>query len=765
MPKSLTNERGLAILQITRYSKGFIATVPDVSLTHDLLIPVVPGEASIGEIRREIRRNSIAFSRSARLPVQDQIDLSSAGNEPLILEALKSIGTTIYLGTNLKRAFDFLYQHRDVIDSVKIVTDTGESIPWDLAYYHEEKVFLCQIFSVGISMLDERKFERTGPTAFQLKDEVRKDDVFLIYGNDGGPKPRVGDRLSHVEQDCEALADIGRKHFPGETINLANAPLTTFLEEWGKVYDRCRILYLQGHFRNGRLYTPQGWLDHNKIAAWMRTDENRRLDRGPIVFLNGCVTTFGSLQSRDGPHYGSNERLARTLIDAGASACIMTRGPVYEGPASQFAQWVFFYLLGDRRPIGEAVRFSRSEVGRLQDPLWQSSGLLYTLYGNPMQSLWNSDRAAVTESRPIRLHSLTDIDAREYYEREDFDPFDNFNRIEITLSHIFREPSQALGMRTFSEAMLSWMEQKGLIIEEVVEIGAGLGHIALNLMRALRDRNKPVRNYQIVDVSRRLMDEARALLAEDDDLPVIFHRQDARELPFQDSSVEALVLCVGVLADLHSILMDGRIGQPVRPVEHPNASTYAILLELQGEQVEQASQENFYLSIGAFDFLVELARVMKKGSCAIIGEYRWTQRNAVTDFGTHQECPVRFEHLRIIAEHYGFEVQEFDVAEVLGLDLDTKFLSMDFFTQKELFDFAMPQLDLLRRSGYQLPVKAYTRPELETELKQPKYGLTPHQTNVLIKGLDPYFFRIDDPEFDSLHPETWHYSFLLLRRL
>jgi len=738
---------------------------PQLASAPDLLIPLRLEEMSLRNIRDEIRRNLIHISDLSTRPGWHKVDPSSLSEEPPISDALKAIGLAIYQGANLKTAFDYLYEHRNEISSLMIETNIADDgIPWDLTYYPNEKVFLCQEFACGIALLDPETIQRRPwRSPLQSIQSVTEEDIFLIYGHDGGPIPRFGNRLAYLEQDCDWIENLGKKYFKGKTVNLANKPLNEFLKVWETLHDKCRIIYMQGHFEKGQLCTTRDRLSPTKLMDWTSRDPNRKLDRRPIVFLNGCATTRG-LQG--GIHNQlSTVQLARMLVDTGASACIMTRGPVYEGPASHFAQWFFSLLLAKNLPIGEAVCHCRKEVGRVQDPIWQNSALLYTLYGEPTQRLSSIEALVPVVSHPsIRLHSLSDVDASYYYEREDLDPYDNFDRIEITLSHIFREHSEALGNRTFSDAMLEWMDRKGLRTNEVIEIGAGLGHVALNLGRALRAKNREVKKYHIIDISPRLIEAARNLLESADNFPVIFDRRDARDLPFPEGSIDGLVLSLGMLADLHSILIDGKIEQPIRQVENPNVSTYIKLLS-DKKKGEEKFPGSYYLHVGAFDFIAELSRVMKRGAYAVLAEYRWSNKNSVANFGDHQECGIRFEDLVIIAEYWGFEVEEYDMAEVLGLDLNTKFLSMNLFTQKELFDHIIPQLDILFRSGYPLPVKAFTRNELRAELAKSQYGLKQRQVDALTTALDPYFHPIDDPEFESLHEDTWHYRFLLLHRL
>src|SRR5262249_20989881 len=111
---------------------------------------------------------------------------------------------------------------------------------------------------------------------------------------------------------------------------------------------------------------------------------------------------------------------------------------------------------------------------------------------------------ATSVASPINATSITagaaqarPDDLAGYHQSID-DPERQFDEIETTLSHLFREPHRALGGERFGDRLAAALVARGLPARgaRVVEVGGGLGWLAL----ALRERLAPS-SYLIVDRS------------------------------------------------------------------------------------------------------------------------------------------------------------------------------------------------------------------------------------------------------------------------
>ena len=94
----------------------------------------------------------------------------------------------------------------------------------------------------------------------------------------------------------------------------------------------------------------------------------------PFVFLNACRS------GQSGLSLSGLGGFARAFLGAGATAFIGTHWSVADDSAAQFAEIFYEGLLGEKLPLGEAVRQARQAVRRRGDTSW----LAYTVYGHPL---------------------------------------------------------------------------------------------------------------------------------------------------------------------------------------------------------------------------------------------------------------------------------------------------------------------------------------------------------------------------------------------
>ncbi len=347
--------------------------------------------------------------------------------------------------------------------------------------------------------------------------------------------------------------------------------------------------------------------------------------------------------------------------------------------------------------------------------------------------------------------SITSIvDARNYYAHL-ADPERNFNEVEVTLSHIFRDRSAGLNNRNFSEALLRFLDEQDLVTDDIMEIGCGLGDIARNLLVALAHNGRRLPVYSLVDISPALLTVQRSKLH---NFPVAFIEADATALPNPDQSV-GFVLSVGMLADLPSILIDPGTPDLASLPNDEDRAFARLVFEQHGPK------EPFYLHVGSGRFLRDVHRILRPGAAALIMEYGATLLNCISDFGDHFECGITFSHLMALAEDIGFDCQLLEMSQVIGLDPAARFLSIDFFTRLRLMVHRVPTLLKLGREGQLLTTRAYTYSELQQELER-RLGV--QQSVEAARTFEPYFFSLYDSRFDTKNPDTWAYKAMLLRK-
>ncbi|MSP61185.1 MAG: methyltransferase domain-containing protein [Myxococcales bacterium] len=194
-----------------------------------------------------------------------------------------------------------------------------------------------------------------------------------------------------------------------------------------------------------------------------------------------------------------------------------------------------------------------------------------------------------------------------------------FDEVETTLSHLFREPHPSLGGATFGARLAAALIARGAppTAARVLEVGGGLGFVGRALSHALAPRS-----YVVVDRSPSLAraQRARGLLS------VV---GDASHLPVADRAVDLV-----------------------------------ISNEMAGDLATLAG-----VNSGALELVDECARVLAPGGVAYLSEFGHPTRPPVrSEHLDHDEHSLRFEDLRARAVARGLAAELIPLPELIGLD-------------------------------------------------------------------------------------------------
>jgi SAM-dependent methyltransferase len=297
---------------------------------------------------------------------------------------------------------------------------------------------------------------------------------------------------------------------------------------------------------------------------------------------------------------------------------------------------------------------------------------------------------------------LSDFHLREITKQEG-----HFDTIETTVSHLFREPCQALQGLTYGRVMARqlrrfgwWSPKPGL----VVEVGGGLGYVAREMGRELSPLEKQGVRYLFLDLTRPFLPSQLALAGEGG-WQAHGSQGNAETLPLRDASVD-LVIDNENLADMTPVQLTprevetGRSDQPL----HQEALDWIRRTRLPLGDVP----DSFVFNLGPFRFLAELWRVLRPGGRAILVEFGidsgWP---APVKLPGHTEYEVQFTHLRHLARWLGFQEQYQTLPQFLAVRPDTKVLCTGASYAIQRFCAA---------EGKPFAIRAYTEAELSGTL-------------------------------------------------
>ncbi|HEU4727473.1 MAG TPA: SAM-dependent methyltransferase [Kofleriaceae bacterium] len=271
-----------------------------------------------------------------------------------------------------------------------------------------------------------------------------------------------------------------------------------------------------------------------------------------------------------------------------------------------------------------------------------------------------------------------------YHTLEIADADAQFDHQETTLSHLLRVPHPALAgggapgaapaPRTYGQALADALLARGAVPEgtvRVLEIGAGLGYVAGDVIRRLQDAGRQVR-YTIVELSPALAAAQRERLAGvagpggeavtwvlgdvltvalDGSFDLVISNEMAGDLPARQLSRR----------DLGLAEEGGTVDPDKLRAISPAAADLGVVLD--------DAPEPFYLQTGALDMIQRIAAWLAPGGTAIVTEFgdvgAWPRLSSQLD---HPELSTHFGHLVQAARGAGLEAGVEFVIDLLDFD-------------------------------------------------------------------------------------------------
>jgi ubiquinone/menaquinone biosynthesis C-methylase UbiE len=251
----------------------------------------------------------------------------------------------------------------------------------------------------------------------------------------------------------------------------------------------------------------------------------------------------------------------------------------------------------------------------------------------------------------------------------------HFDLIETTVSHLFREPNEALNGLTYGRLLmqklrrLGWFNPKPRVI---VEVGGGLGYVARELGKELLPFEKQSIRYCSVDITRPFL-KLQMSRAKAGGWPWSGTQANAEWLPFKDNSVD-LIIDNENMADMTPVKLtrEELLSGSGATEQHQEALDWIRRVRLPlGEDVP----DDVIFNLGPFRFVAELWRVLKPGGRAFLTEFGIEEGwPAPVKLPGHTEYEVQYSHLRQVVRWLGFQEQYLSLPQFLTMKPDTKVL-------------------------------------------------------------------------------------------
>ena len=285
---------------------------------------------------------------------------------------------------------------------------------------------------------------------------------------------------------------------------------------------------------------------------------------------------------------------------------------------------------------------------------------------------------------------------------------EHFDVIETTVSHLFREPTDALHNLTYGRLLmrqlrkLGWFNPKPRVI---VEVGGGLGYVARELGKELLPFERQSITYISLDITNPFL-KLQTKRAQEGGWGGLGTRANAETLPLKDHSVD-LVIDNENMADMTPVRLTRQelLTHKGETEQHQEALDWIRRLRL---PIEPQPPDDVIFNLGPIRFVAELWRVLKPGGHAFLTEFGIEEGwPAPVKLPGHTEYEVQYTHLRQAVRWLGFQERYLPLPQFLAMKPDTKVLCTGAAYTIQRFCQAMHK---------PFAIRAYTEKELQQVL-------------------------------------------------
>ena len=343
-----------------------------------------------------------------------------------------------------------------------------------------------------------------------------------------------------------------------------------------------------------------------------------------------------------------------------------------------------------------------------------------------------------------------DFSPEAYYEHDVADAERQFDHQETTLSHLFRRPHPALQDRTYGQALMDGLAERGFVPElktvTVLEVGGGLGWVARAICEWFQQRDVTV-DYHILELSSALADAQRK---NTEGLPVTVHAGNV--LTSQWPVAPDFFIANEMIGDLPAVTVNhAELGMDKR--EEIPEEEYEALFQAGLDQLGEAGElvrrytipigdapDEGYLNSGAWKLIELLSQQLKPGATAVLTEFG--ERANYPKLSTqldHPELSIHFGQLELIAKEVGLASDFAFLMDVIGMDREMEGMR----TTRSYFKALQTMLD---RHGVRLEKIGYTREMfdalIEGHIQPDSFGETYFELlENRLMGLVPFEFK------------------------
>jgi ubiquinone/menaquinone biosynthesis C-methylase UbiE len=291
-------------------------------------------------------------------------------------------------------------------------------------------------------------------------------------------------------------------------------------------------------------------------------------------------------------------------------------------------------------------------------------------------------------------------DVHKYHLATIKDGQEQFERIESTLSHIYRIPHPILNGQSYGQALYKRINEIKEIDSSlrILEVGGGMGSISTDVLMEL-DKKGQGAEYIIYDLSPALI-KSQKNLHKDSGVKADHIHGNGEVLALRDTCID-VAFSNEAIADFDTPEVEAKDVKEFL-FDHEIPMTAEFFHWYKG------APEKVRVNLGAFQLLKELYRILKPRGLAIITEFGYQERLPFrASHLDHAEYSIQFGQLISVATALGFNLYLTDAFDFLGFREEVKLISA--FSYQAAYR-------IMEQQNVYLPNITYTREMLKKQL-------------------------------------------------
>ena len=281
---------------------------------------------------------------------------------------------------------------------------------------------------------------------------------------------------------------------------------------------------------------------------------------------------------------------------------------------------------------------------------------------------------------------------KKYHRERISDAMEQFNAVEVTVSHVYREPHVLLNRKNYGAAFADTLINNGALRNgiNILEIGGGTGIFGrsfLDEVKAAAPEIYKTIQYTFFDLSPVLL-KSQQRISRGHHKITRFIEGDIESYNFRNAKLD-LIISNEMIADLNVVKLSKADFEDTVALKGDRKRA-ADIISKYGISISNAPKE-FIFNLKAAEFLILIKKILKPGGKAYVVEYGSRFKySAPKVLKGHVEYSIHFGHLKRVAQKLHMLPKISCLTDFLGFDKNIKVV--DKVSWSAINDYLLPFL-------------------------------------------------------------------------